>query len=227
MFSKDRSKIYILYKGDEETFKQEPFHKKSRKHTFEGEKQFFQCKYDGCRRVGYILYDSFSLNNKYFLSENDHDLTLHIEQNPRGIPAATKAEIKSIFASGLVKPLQINHELVNRGFPEVSLNSLKNFLVSVRAEKYGDNIHYLNELEEWSLAHASSNDDHTPFVLCSEFDYAGNNFIVFLSTNQLLKNCAPATCIQADSTFKLNWCGFPVIVVGTSDKDRVLINITF
>lgn len=215
----------ILKKGDKEHFQEECktfLIKKSTKTTLEGEKQNFQCKHPGCPKKFYILHDSTSLEDKYFTSDNSHDLDSHTQATEKGIKSEEKVIIRSIFDSGLTKPLQINSELIRQGRPEQKLSILRNFLQTLRREKYGENVNFLNELEKWALANTQSDGIHSPYVLAQNFSYHERYFCLFVVTNNLLVNCTRAEIIQADSTFKLNWCGFPVIVVGTTDQNRVI-----
>ncbi len=45
-------------------------------------------------------------------------------------------------------------------------------------------------------------------------------FRFFISSKKLLRLAIGSTHICADGTYKLNWHGFPLIVVGTTDLDR-------
>lgn len=168
------------------------------------------------------MHDAFRLEDKYFTSDNEHDMAQHIEKPARGIPNQVKNIIREIFDSGLTKPLQINAELVRRGFAEERHNCLTSFLQVLRKEKFGNEIQYMNQLEIWASEHQVAENQHTPFVIASDFSYEEKNFCIFISTPILLTNCSKAKIVQADSTFKLNWCGFPVILVGTSDQSRVI-----
>ncbi|CAF3368535.1 unnamed protein product [Rotaria socialis] len=49
-----------------------------------------------------------------------------------------------------------------------------------------------------------------------------NKFRFFISTKRLLEIAFISTRIHADATYKLNWQGFPVLIVGATDSDRKL-----
>lgn len=45
-------------------------------------------------------------------------------------------------------------------------------------------------------------------------------FTAVFSTKRLLQNALNAEILQADGTYKLNWQNYPLLVFGTSDKQR-------
>ena len=47
------------------------------------------------------------------------------------------------------------------------------------------------------------------------------NFRIVVTTKRLLRLATEARVLQADTTYKLNWHGFPVLIVGFSDANRV------
>lgn len=65
-------------------------------------------------------------------------------------------------------------------------------------------------------------DNHEPFVIDYELNPVGMPlfFRMVLSTKHLLNMAAPAKIIHASAHYRLTWQGYPVIVVGTSDKDK-------
>lgn len=46
------------------------------------------------------------------------------------------------------------------------------------------------------------------------------SFGIFVTSKRLLKNAVAAKWFCADATYKVNWNGFPALVVGTTDRDR-------
>ncbi len=48
------------------------------------------------------------------------------------------------------------------------------------------------------------------------------NLDFFISIKRLFNIDSISTRLRADATYKLNWQGFPVLIVGTSDYDRKL-----
>lgn len=84
-------------------------------------------------------------------------------------------------------------------------------------------------------------DDDTPFVLdhftnieagqpsAQKYNADKFNFVCVLTTKRLLKNAFEGNVFHADSTYKLNWAGYPVHLFGVSDSHQSfhLIAIAF
>ena len=82
---------------------------------------------------------------------------------------------------------------------------------------------YLNELEAWAMQQKpSETTNQTPYCLGSFFDYNNKRFCIFMTSKVLLNALNHAEICQADGTYKLNWLGYPVIVLGATDCARVI-----
>jgi hypothetical protein len=68
-------------------------------------------------------------------------------------------------------------------------------------------------------------DPDEPFVVHCSFDYDNNKFGVLVSTRRLLDNAKHSKGIQCDATYKLAWDGFPILIAGVSDLDRVFHSV--
>lgn len=81
----------------------------------------------------------------------------------------------------------------------------------------------VGELNEWCEKHSAvpENEDE-PFVFAFEHsnEDEGRFFRFAVSTNRLLKHCAKANLLCVDATYKVNWCGFPYLVIGTVDRAK-------
>lgn len=78
------------------------------------------------------------------------------------------------------------------------------------------------------------NDPDQAFVLqyetCNMYEQDDNNehdddndenwFRFFISTKRLLENAIKSDFLQADRTYKIFYYGYPLLVVGTSDKSK-------
>lgn len=84
-------------------------------------------------------------------------------------------------------------------------------------------IKYLGQLAEWcdKKSGVPENDD-VPFVLGSEISEFNSkmDFKCVLSTKRLLLNAKDINILWVDATYKLNYQGFPLLVVGTIDKNK-------
>lgn len=52
-------------------------------------------------------------------------------------------------------------------------------------------------------------------------------FRFVVSTRRLLKHCVELKIMCADATYKLNWCGFPFMVIGTVDTSKTFHPLCF
>lgn len=213
---------FVIFKVNKEEFDNEiDFMKKAMsKDVFEGSKQFYDCKY--CPNVRYyIFYDNSELSEKFFICGEHSDVPHKSNEEP--IPTSIKAVIKEIYFSGLTRPMQIQGELDRRGLGEISTSKLKNYLVKLRTEKYGAQVTNFAELEEWQGKHLDAASDCDGIVLSFTSNPAEKSFTMVLTTEILLQNLHLSSLVQADGTYKLNHKGFPTIVVGTSDRSRVIL----
>ena len=88
----------------------------------------------------------------------------------------------------------------------------------------------LGELDEWCQAHRDIPDDEDDTYISSQIIQYGDEyedeedlepmFRFFLTTKRLLRHATNARIICADATYKLNWQGYPVLIVGTIDRDK-------
>lgn len=67
---------------------------------------------------------------------------------------------------------------------------------------------------------AVPDDDDDSFVVDYVVDYDTQDFKFFISTKILLRNVINAEIVSADTTYKMNWNGFPVSPVGSTDMYR-------
>ena len=195
--------------------------------TLDGQIKYYVCKKSTCSMRLKVLFSSNEFKNLYYRSVTGHEHE-NLEAVPlRGIHPETKKIIKELFGSGITKPLQILFNIKSRhpAAQEPSLMSIRNYLPKIKAEIYGPKINSLNLLEMWAEKYSNRPSDNlTPFVLHKSFNYDTERFVILITTHQLLSN-TNSKLFQIDSTYKLVWQGYPVLVMGTSDISRV--NDTF
>jgi hypothetical protein len=113
---------------------------------------------------------------------------------------------------------------------------LNNYLVYYRRKKYGSYIISLGELEQWCQDNSNvPANENTAFVVSYKIlyddeedeeddedvdDTSGKVFRLFISSVRLLSVGSVAFHINADATYKLVWQGFPVLVIGTTDRNK-------
>ena len=92
----------------------------------------------------------------------------------------------------------------------------------------------LGALKEWCLKNEKLADkDDEPFARLHDIQYGdeiedddegtemnGNKFRFFFATKWLLLITNKSNKIHADATYKLNWQGFPVLIVATTDLGK-------
>jgi hypothetical protein len=134
---------------------------------------------------------------------------------------ACKEKIISLLDEGFItKPQQILQALKTAGIDKPKLSVLNSFLGSYRKKK-SPPIVSLGELQAYCInkMDVPQNEDEA-FVVHSQFNYDSKTFGIFVSTKRLIAIAQNSRLIQADATYKLNWQGFPVIIIGSSDMDR-------
>lgn len=189
--------------------------------TSNGRKQYFSCKIDSCPAMYQLFYNS-SATAMLKTSEHNHaDGSVNAIAPVRltRIPEETKAKVKELREMKL-KPKAIVSTLRNK-YPELAIPTVKQLYGLHSRESNGQITISLGELEEWLTQRATIPDDeHTVFVVHYEANYDVPYFRFFLSTKNLLSQSMKSKTVHADTTYKLNYEGFPVLVLGVTDLDR-------
>ena len=216
--------------------------------TEAGRKEMYRCnivKTRGpqCGKVVQFQYNNHNQGVIHFESTSSHTHDeIKKSQTKVGINQVTKDAIKNQVELGIKKPKTISQNLANEHLinPEIEVpndRQLTNFLQTLK----GPNHKTLTFGQLLSLlqTHASiSDDDDKPFILyqlkIDEYDkqesFPENEFDIpigekssrfFITTRRLLSIAALSKFIHADSTYKLIWNNFPVLICGTSDQDKV------
>lgn len=97
------------------------------------------------------------------------------------------------------------------------------YLLAKHREKETPPIISIGELVEWCEGKSAIPEDQDEaFVLAEQHSKHKQNmyFRFVLSTIRLLQNAANVTNICVDATYKLNWCGFPLLLLGTIDLNK-------
>lgn len=125
---------------------------------------------------------------------------------------------------GVKAPKTILYALQKRGLQEIPPTQLYNFLQRHKKKTQGAATMNVGEFEDWCSARStpSIDDPNAAFVVCHEtsVDEGVPSMRVFVTTPRLLENATRSSILHADATYKLNTERLPVIVVGTTDRDR-------
>ncbi len=122
-----------------------------------------------------------------------------------------------------MKPKAIRETLVESGLEPPSIIQLRNFLITMKTEKFGKTSISLGELESWCKESSQiPEDEDVPYIVSyfAKTEEEPITFGFFASTKRLLGHAKDAKIVHADATYKLIWQGYPVLVVGTSDADQ-------
>jgi hypothetical protein len=168
------------------------------------------------------LLDASSDDIILFRNEKGHDHENLESQSKCGLSNERKKEIDKLFELRL-KPKSIMSNLNKiAGLTLPSMKQLNNYLTILRKKKYGSAVISLGELESWLITNSEiPSDDHQFFVAAHEVskDDSNPSFRFLLSTKYLIGLSRQCNIIHADATYKLVWQGFPVLIVGTTDRD--------
>ncbi|KAK7601130.1 hypothetical protein V9T40_008571 [Parthenolecanium corni] len=173
----------------------------------------------------YLLYHSSSNSVLLYETECEHDN--HVTDPIRELSNDMKLFIKEKFNEGIQKPDAILAVIRQKKLVEPPKSRIISYLKILREVKYGSPTVSAREISAWCEAHVQRPDDlDQPFVL-SHYVLAESNNVeeqdlkVLMSTRRLLNILPTTDMVQIDATYKLNWQGYPVMVVGTSDRNNV------
>jgi len=216
--------------------------------TYDGIKDIYRCnlvKRRGkqCNASLMLLYHAEDMSVSIFETINAHSHDKMDNSNKNGIVEATKEIIHNIYKMGVTVPKMIltHIEEENKNDPSVhipKLQQLYNYLKQYKMKANGIGRTDINfaELFKWCQEHCDIPiDEDQGFVVLYQIkvdeDEANDEnmsiiigdqqFRIFISSKRLLKLSSNAKIIQADSTYKVMWKGFPVIIIGFSDSNNV------
>lgn len=190
--------------------------------TKEGKYVTYYCKEHGklCSARCKLFYPSDSLQVLYFENDLPHEggktkiLTLEL-----------KTLINDLALVGVTKPNQILKAVRENGMPEPPKSALNNYLAR-RKRKQGNTHLNVSDFLIWCQRHAEKpDDDDLPFVIgydciIDENELQPISIHAVVSTSRLLKILASSSNLHVDSTYKLNYEGYPVFIGGISDLGK-------
>ena len=196
----------------------------------QGDKYWYGCRVKGCPRKMQVVLNIDSLTEVTILLGNKPHVHNEagdegrILKNP-GVHPDSKQKIIELESLG-VKPKAILYRLHELNLPEPTMQQLNNFLKNHRSKQAGiegpSSTLCLNDLKDWAQTRASMPDDPDQvFVPAAEFIALPRKiFRMFVTTKRLLGLTRNTQHILADATYKLDYEGFPVLTVGTTDRHR-------
>lgn len=193
--------------------------------TQEGRKVVYRCtggqyrKLECPARIS-LLYHAECSRVTLFKTKDGHS---YHQDADRGLPYQSRALVEELFLDGIRRPNAIIAAFQSRGVKEPEKSKLNNFLAKLRIKHFGQLTISLNSVLCWCQERNEiPTEEDKPFVLGvpTSFDDNPELRIVF-STKRLLGNVQKSKGVQADATYKLNWHGYPVLIVGSSDFRQV------
>lgn len=191
-----------------------------------GSKAYYFCKTVRGAKCPCVVYlETLSSKVLLFKTIDDHDHSTVDNDKKYGIPEKTKSEIKRLFESDIRQPQLILNHLASHGFEQPSRIQLKNYLSSYKRKKFGNFSISLGELINWCRERSSEVTDLDSFVVTNHFidhnDESGISTVrIFCTTKRLLDLTKHVNHLASDATYKLNWQGYPVLVVGSTDAKK-------
>lgn len=203
---------------------------KLREHNSEsGTKIFYRCnlvKKRGpqCAASLHLLFDATSEDVKVFKTEAKHNHD-SLPRSGSGIGVDVKKEIKRLVNYKL-KPRSIVLELAKKSLPIPSKNQLSRYLHSLKLKIKGDTKISLGELQSWLSSNTDVPEEENALFIAdfsiwgSEIQDKESGFQFFVTSKKLLKFAMQSKILHADGTYKILWQGYPVIIVGTTDRGK-------
>lgn len=160
-----------------------------------------------------------------YFSTGEHT---HVEKTVNAIKNDAIRNKIVLLARGNMLPLAIQEHLqAEFSHDQVpKIRSIRNFLNRQSLSRNAESISSIGEIVRWMEQNAEVPDmRECPFVLNYESPAPGvsqnKRFVRFVMTSKLLlQNATKSNIIHVDATYKLLWNGFPVLVLGTTDKNR-------
>lgn len=184
-----------------------------------------QYRRNECPARLYILYHSDSAAASIFHTDCEH--ANHSNTPVRGLPFEMKQFIREKFDEGIRKPNAIIAAMRMKKMAEPSKAKLRSYLQQVRTEKLGQATVSANEIRKLCEANKEvpADDEDAAFVvdyfLQAESPAPEEQCLrIVISTRRLLRNLRLSDMVQIDATYKVNWQGYPVMVVGTTDRNK-------
>lgn len=227
-------KQFGTFEDAENFIKLENFGKTCSKPFAHGNKTYYRCKVSKRRakvkcNVTMMISERNDTNKVcVFKSNNEHEHdTLHEEDRSNKVSHEMQKFIvnqrkKNMSADNIIKSINEMKEQHNLFVHEKTPNR-KQIYYLIEKNRLAETppIISLGELIEWCEKHSTVPlDEDIPYVIGFEHSSEGEDrrFRFVISTQRLLKNCIGITQLCVDATYKLNWQGYPFLVVGTVDR---------
>ncbi|CAF1106844.1 unnamed protein product [Didymodactylos carnosus] len=190
--------------------------------TEQGTKKYYKCSFkrgSNCPAKIYLLFHASNFEVTLFQAIIQHDHTTESKQT--GIPIEVKNVIIELFQNGYTTPKAILSELDKLKIIQPKASQISSFLVALREKLYGPAQISLNYIKKWCIEKSIIPNDPDECFVANYYikdDDADPLFRLFVTTKNLMKNCLNSNHVCTDATYKLIWQDYPVLIVGTTDK---------
>lgn len=212
----------------------ENFKRYDSKQCGKGNKTFWRCgrikqrSKEQCEAKRMIFQDNCKMGFEMFVANTEHTCDkIGAIHHTKSISNEMKDVIISCAANRMTTKSIVKH------FDELreKLNVFKNektpsesqiaYIVRKHKQTKTPKMLFLGELIEWCEKNTEVPEDiDTPFVIGFEHSDESDalNFKIVVSTKRMIEHCIDIEKLCVDATYKLNWNGFPFMVVGTVDR---------
>lgn len=200
------------------------FVKNSTNHSDDGETIYYRCKSmpkaqaKNCLRMK--VFKPIS-NLKFIVTQSvgEHDHSSVVSKRQQKSPELWNY-IYGLKYEDRMKPRKIKEHLKRNRNVTLTIRQIRHILKTMEQEKIPSTISF-GELIEWlkSQQKLPENVDDA-FVVGYSFVKQDSSFAFLISTRRLLRNAVQHDNLSADGTYKIIWQGFPLIVVGSIDREK-------
>ena len=189
--------------------------------TEQGFKQFYYCNLDKnhCPKRCFLLYVNSSDQVHFFENSCEHEHT----SSHRGLSGEQKAIVKRLYDQGLSKPSLIVKAFEAEAIETPAPSKIITFLRSYKTSLNECNHISLGQLKTWCEEHnAQPNDIDESFILNFYINQNEDEpvFRFFVTTLRLIGFLKLSYVVTIDTTHKLIWQGYPVLIIGVIDNNK-------
>lgn len=127
------------------------------------------------------------------------------------------ALINTLMSSNVKNPKIVKRTLDAKG-KELTLNQIRRVQQSAKTADEADDFGALQNIIQRDSKVPEN--EITPYFSASMLNPQGEKFRFFLTSKKLMENYKYFEHLQTDATYKINYQGYPLLVVGSEDKNN-------
>ncbi|XP_077282967.1 uncharacterized protein LOC143908979 [Arctopsyche grandis] len=200
---------------------------KNTNNTEEGTIKYYRCNKVQSRGVQCdsalkLIFDSASTDIILHRTKASHNCDSINTKSGAGLSLQIKSDIEDLYKKKF-KPKAIMYNLTEKYANPPNISQVKNYLARLKQTIHSPSTLNLGDLEKWlNINGTIPSDDHKSFIINYMTDESEDGAFRFIASSKALLKLALQDnfIIHADATNKLIWQGFPVFVIGTSDRNK-------